>query len=205
MLKMEKDYIEEYGDIPKEFLERYLTLLNETNLHRCKLKVYDEIDRISKIKWKTLSFTIYLIPKATPRPRCSTRGVFYVRGASDNKKFMKDYIKNMKNLEDIPLITTPIKFYCTSYFPIPKAMNPVEKILAELGYIYPISKPDWDNVGKTYCDMIQDLLIYDDSLVIEGVSKKMYSTKPRIEITLQYMEDFDSNFNRSKILKKGGQ
>ena len=66
-----------------------------------------------------------------------------------------------------------------------------------------MSKPDWDNVGKAYCDMIQDILIYDDSLVVEGVSKKFYSVKPRIEITIEYMEDYDCEFNKKKITKKG--
>ena len=54
--------------------------------------------------------------------------------------------------------------------------------------------------------MIQNLLIYDDSLIVEGISKKFYSVKPRIEITLSYMEDFDSQFNKKKILnQKGGK
>lgn len=200
MLKMEKEYLKEFGDIPIDFLERYQVLLNENNLSRCKVHLYDEINRINHIKWKEISYVIYLIPKATPRPRSGKNGVFYVKGASDNKKFFQNYVLNR---EDITLITTPTKFYCTSYFPIPKSMNPIEKLLAELGYIYPTSKPDWDNVGKAYCDMIQDILLYDDSLIIDGESKKRYSSKPRIEITLKYMEDYDSEFNRKKILKKG--
>jgi Holliday junction resolvase RusA-like endonuclease len=155
--------------------------------------------RINSLKWKTISYTIYLIPKATPRPRSGKNGIFYVKGASDNKKFFKNYVKD----QDIPLIVTPTKFYCTSYLPIPKSMNSVEKILAEMGFIYPTSKPDWDNLAKAYCDMIQDLLLYDDSLVVEGSSKKRYSIKPRIEITIKYLEDFDAQFNKNKILKKG--
>ena len=198
MLKMEKDYEKEYGDIPKDSLERIDYLLKDTNLHRCKLRVYDEIKRISKIKWKTISYTIYLLPKATPRPRSSKNGIFYVKGAADNKKFFKKYMKE----QDIPLITTPTKFYCKSYLPIPKSMNIVEKLCAELGFIYPVSKPDWDNVGKNYCDMIQDLLIYDDSLIVDGTSVKRYSIKPRIEITISYMEEMDSAFNEKKIKRK---
>ena len=50
--------------------------------------------------------------------------------------------------------------------------------------------------------MIQNTLIYDDSLIIEGISKKFYSIKPRIEITIKYMEDFDCLFNRKKIMSK---
>ena len=77
-------------------------------------------------------------------------------------------------------------------------MNRAEKMLAELGFIRPISKPDFDNLAKTYSDMIQGSLLYDDQLIVEGRSSKYYSIKPRIEITLEYMEDFDCDFNKRK-------
>lgn len=201
MTKQEREYLNKYKDVPTDFLERYELLLNDTNFKRAKTTVFEEIDRINKIKWKEISYIIYLEPKPTPRPRLGKSGVFYVSGALNNKKLFQKYVINR---EDITLITTPTKFYCTSYFPIPKSMHPIEKLVAELGFIYPTSKPDWDNVAKAYCDMVQGILLYDDSLIIEGVSKKRYSSKPRIEITLKYMEDYDSNFNRSKILRKVG-
>ena len=199
MLKMEKEYNELYGHIPRDSMDRIDFMLKDMRLSKYKMNVYDTIHRILNIKWKTLSYTIYLLPKATPRPRSGANGIFYVKGAADNKKFFQQHLIN----QDIPLITTPTKFRCVSYLPIPNSMNPIEKICAELGFIYPTSKPDWDNVGKSYCDMIQGLLLYDDSLIIEGTSIKRYSIKPRIEITISYMEDYDSLFNKNKILKKG--
>lgn len=201
MTKMEKEYNELYGDIPRDYEGRLEYLLNQMNLSRLKKSVFHCLDRIQKIQWKTISYTIYLVPKATPRPRSGKNGIFYVKGAKDNKKFFENYVKD----QDIKLITTPTKFTCISYLPIPSSMSSIERICAELGFIRPISKPDWDNVGKAYCDMIQDLLIYDDSLIVEGVSKKYYSVKPRIEITISYMEDFDSSFNRKKIEKNIGK
>lgn len=199
MKKIEREYLNEYGDIPRDQLDRLNHLLNDVNLKRSKNTVYDLVLRNIHIPWKKISYTIYLVPKATPRPRSGRNGIFYVKGAADNKKFFEEFVKN----KDIHLITTPTKFHCRSYLPIPKSMNAVEKVVAELGFIYPTSKPDWDNLGKAYCDMIQGLLLYDDSLVIEGVSKKFYSTKPRIEIDIYYMEDYDSLFNKQKITKKG--
>jgi len=200
MRKVEKMYEEKYGDIPRDYLARLDKLIDDANLSRYKINVYDKLHTRVGIKWKTLSFVVYMEPKATPRPRKGFYGNFYVSGASDNKKFFKKYLKS-----DINLIKTPVKFTCKSYLPIPKSMHPVDKILAEMGLIYPTGKPDWDNVGKAYCDMIQGTLIYDDSLVVEGTSIKRYSSKPRIEITLEYMEDFDSDFNKRKIInKKGG-
>ena len=195
MLKIQKDYFDEFGDISSNDEERLITILNDLNFHNSKVTVEEEIKRIKSIKWKKLSYVIYLVPKATPRPRLGNRGVFYVKGASDNKKIFKEFIKD----EDIPLIKTPTKFHCISYMPIPKSMNNVEKVLAELGLIYPISKPDWDNLAKAYCDMIQGMLLLDDSLVVEGSSKKKYSFKPRIEVSIEYMEYFDCVFNEKKI------
>ena len=82
-------------------------------------------------------------------------------------------------------------------------MTVYEKIFAELGLIRPIAKPDWDNLGKTYSDMIQGSLLYDDELIVEGISRKFYSMKPRIEISISYMKDIDCKFNKKKIERKG--
>lgn len=197
-MNIEKEYNKLYGDIPKYNNERIEYLLKDTNLKRNKLKVYDEIKRINSIKWKKKSFTLYIIPKATPRPRSGKNGIFYVKGASDNKKFFKEFIKD----KELEIINTPCKIECISYLPISKSMNSVNKILAELGFIRPISKPDWDNLAKAYCDMIQGYLLEDDALIIEGISKKYYSIKPRVEITIEWMESFDCKYNEDKIINK---
>ena len=199
MLKIEKESNEKYGDIPTEYDKRIEMLNADINFKRQVKTIDGEIKRIKNIKWKKESFIIYLLPKPTPRPRSGKNGVFYVKGAKDNKKYFEKYLLN----KDVDMICTPTKFSCKSYFPIPKSMNKIERVLAEMGFIRPISKPDWDNVAKAYCDMIQGFLIYDDSLIIDGTSSKYYSLKPRIEITIEYMEDFDSDFNRKKMKKKG--
>lgn len=199
MLKMEKDYEEKYGDITEDYEERIDQLLTPIKTDSRRKLLQEEIFRIRNVEWITKKFTIYLLPKATPRPRLGQRGVFYVKGAKDNKKLFKKFINDI----DIDIITTPTKFTCKSYFPIPSSMNQIEKVLAEIGLIRPISKPDWDNVGKAYCDMLQGLILYDDSLIVEGVSKKYYSMKPRIEITISYMKEHDSGYNRKKMKEKG--
>lgn len=200
MLKIEKEYEKRYGEISKNSSERIMSLESSFRKNDHNILI-DEIKRIKNIKWKRKTFVIYILPKATPRPRLGVNGTFYVKGAQNNKKIFEKYLLN----QNVNMIYTPTKFCCKSYFPIPKGMSRIEKVLAEMGLIRPISKPDWDNVGKSYCDMIQGFLIYDDSLIIEGSSKKYYSTKPRIEITISYMEDFDSQFNKKKMLKRKGE
>ena len=199
--KQELDYLAKYEDIPREDTERLLYLLESHNIPSQQRDVfYNELERIKNIKWKHVSFIIYLIPKATPRPRMSFKtGHFYVLGAKENKTIFQEFYDLHKEL---PFITTPCKFSCTSYLPTPTAMSITEKIFAELGFIRPINKPDWDNLGKTYSDMIQGSLLYDDELIVEGVSRKFYSIKPRIEITLSYMEEMDCKFNQIKQERK---
>ena len=198
-MKIEKEYLIEYGDVPRREVERISNFLESHNLSRLKTSIFDEIKRINRIEWKRETFTIYLLPKATPRPRSTSNGsFFYVKGAKDNKTFFRKEVDKM----DLPFITTPCRFKCISYLPIPKSMKPVDQLLAEYGFIRPISKPDFDNLAKTYADMITDVILSDDSLVVDGYSSKYYSWKPRIEITIEYMVEHDSVFNKNKNKKK---
>lgn len=202
MKNMSKEYLSEYGNISKDETKRLSDYLEDHLLHHSKNCVAHEISRISKIKWNEISFIIYLVPKATPRPRSNfNKHIFYVQGGKENKEFFRREFDKL----NLDLIYTPMKFVGRSYFPIPKSMNKVDQILAEQGWIRPISKPDFDNLAKTYADMITSTLIYDDALIIDGRMEKYYSWKPRIEISIEYMEDFDSDFNKKKIFKKGGK
>lgn len=196
MLKDEKEYKEKYGDIPNTRLERFLHLVKKLNVKRGLNNIFEEMHRINNIKWKRLDILISLEPKATPRARANrAKNIFYVKGASNNRKRFRKFMDKI----GCDMIVTPIKFKCDIYVNISSGMNKVEKLLAELGFIRPINRPDWDNFGKTYSDMVQEQLVLDDSLIIEGTVRKFYSCKPRVEITLEYMEDFDSKFNKDRI------
>ena len=193
------EYEEKYGSIPNDRDERLQFIMSKAkDQDRTFSSVPKEIERIRKIKWKTIKYVIYLIPKASPRPRKSMNGHFYVNGAADNERFFKNFYKETL---DTPIIDTPCKFYCDSYLPIPNDMSLVNQFLAELGLIRPLKKPDFDNLAKTYSDMTQGILLFDDALIIEGISRKWYSCKPRIEITFKYMEEYDSEYNRKRIFK----
>lgn len=197
MSKLEDKYNELYGDIPENELEQFEYLLREITPKRgFKFDFSKEIDRILHIPWKRLNFTLYMIPKGAPRPRQGRGNHFYVKGAADHKKFFNEFYKQWK---DHPKIETGCKITTISYLPIPSTMARYEMVLAQLGLIRPWNMPDFDNLIKTYCDMIQDTLLKNDSLVIEGTSKKYYSIKPRVEFTIEYMEGYDSVFNKKKM------
>lgn len=196
-MNIEKLYKEKYEVIPNDKTGRYDYLTkNVKNLDKLEKEVSLKIGEIENIKWNKYEYTIYLVPKPTPRPRYTRNGGFmYVIGASDNKK----YFRKMIAKSDWNIIITPTIFECKCYFPIPKSMNNVDKILAEKGYLHHVSTPDFDNLAKTYTDMIIGIVLYDDRLIFKGIIEKAYSVKPRIEVTLNFMEKPDTTYNYKKI------
>lgn len=194
-----KEYHDKYGDVPNNLFERFNYVLD---LLKPKIKDIEKvkkgIKKLLRARWIELDFIFYFLPKATPRAKYSGRTkVFYVKNAFDNNTIFKNFIEESDNEYDI--ITTPCRFYCNIYMPIPNQMNIVEKILAELKLIGSVPRPDWDNLGKTYSDMIQKHLLLEDCLIIDGRVRKYYSFKPRIEIHLEYMEQYDCKFHKKKI------
>lgn len=189
-------YTKEYGHIEKDYIQRFINLLDDKKIKTKEIKtIRKKTKNILGIRKNKLSFVIYLEPKPTPRPRMGFSGVFYVKGAKDNHKLFKRFADH---IGELPLITTATKMTIDTYLPI-KGMNRIDSILAELRLIRPLSKPDWDNLGKTYSDMINETLLLEDSLVVDGRTRKFYSAKPRIEITMEYQDKYDSLYNKRKV------
>lgn len=141
-------------------------------------------------------------PEGTHRPRfrvlknnfnrvAQTNGDFvhvYTPNAKDDFNYMRKITEEKELIELDGLINTPCIIKYDAYYKTPSYFNITDTFLAELGIIKPvISKPDWDNVGKKYCDMYNHNVWLDDAQVITGTVNKFYSIKPRIEITLWYM------------------
>lgn len=194
-----KEYEEKYSLIPNEPYERFIKLIDTLQITNKDLKqIRNSILKNSKKQFKTIKFTFYFTPQATPRPRSSKFSkVFYVSKKIDYSKLFKEFIDECSELEHI--ITTPCEMSTETYFDIPQQMSKVEKILSELGLIHHISKPDWDNLGKTYSDMIQKHCILEDSLIYDGRVRKSYSSKPRVVITLKYLDGYDCKYNKRKV------
>lgn len=194
-------YNEKCASIPVEFNERIQYVIDENNINEKDITNLPHLLKsYKKAEWKSFSFVIYLYPKATPRPRYSGRSSkFYVSGASEDKTFFKKFMNSLEEEINPGIIVTPVKAHIKAYIETPKLMNRVEKLLSELGFIYPISKPDIDNMAKKYFDMITGHLLLDDALIVSARQDKFYSCKPRIEIEIKYLEHYDSNYNKKKV------
>lgn len=194
-------YQEKYKHVPKDRIERIRSYLETVGFsHKDEKRFDEEVKRIKAIEFEAIKIVFYILPEVTPRPRANLfTGAFYVKNAASNNKFMKLVVENENRLKG--LIATPCYFYCRSYFPIPKHFSKVDTLLAEMGFIRPPIQKDWDNLGKTYSDMIQRWLLVNDALILSGTSEKFWSLKPRVEIEIDYMVDYDCNHNRRNILR----
>lgn len=210
--------------IPKDYQERINWIIDTYKISDAKLK--DIIDTKDKMLQQIyympeLFVVIYEIPEGSPRPRArfiKSKGnnilanarsnpgfiqVYSITGAAD-KKFMQEFKTNSDFDFLESLIYTPCSVKYDAYFKTPSIFNSKEKMLAELGMIRPLSKPDFDNVEKKYSDMYTGNIWVDDSIVIESNFNKYYSELPRIEITLRYMNMLYNKYQYKSVSKRLG-
>ena len=191
-----EEYNKKYGDIPLDH-DEIVTYLEE----KLKLtdkdfeKINDLNERIRMIPWNQLQIILPIIPKPSPRPRISgDHRHFYVTGAAENKKLFKHYIET-----EYQIIYTQTYFYLTAYLPTPLSqMSRLDIYRAETKQIGASSNPDFDNLLKTYSDMIQGRLLFNDNIITIGHCEKYFSIKPRIEITIKYQMGYDSKYNKKR-------
>ena len=208
LMKKRKQKLEEYNrrfaNIPKDYNQRLEWLYD--NLHITGYKAESILTKYDELKnalyYKRFFIVLYEQPEGSPRPRFRLVNrknlsnlaisnpnfvhVYSPTGAEDN-----NYMKRLLTTEEFAYfnqyIYTPCNVLYRVFFKTPSYFNSVDTYLAELGVYNPISKPDWDNIGKKYCDMANQNLWVDDKLVVRGTVEKWYSVLPRVEITIDYL------------------
>lgn len=188
----EEEYNLKYGALPKT-QEELLQYAQEK--YPFSQDQFDKaMDMVEDNPWRRVEFTLYLVPTPTPRPRYDGNH-FYVKGAAQNKKLIKQYIERH-------ILFTRCEITIEAYLPTPTSvMNHAEIYLCEGKLIVPVGSCDVDNLMKTYLDMIQGHLLLNDNIVTMGHLEKYYSLKPRLHIIIRYQEKFDSKYNQKKITR----
>lgn len=130
-------------------------------------------------------------PVAQGRPRFSVRDN-HVR-AHDPKKNVnyKVYIRLMaaRSGPETP-VEVPVRLGLRIYRGIPKSWSKKKRERADAGAIRPVTKPDISNILKGVEDALNGLWYHDDSQIVEyGEMGKWYSARPRIEITMELIEE----------------
>lgn len=199
-----KEYQSKYGDIPIDYRERISYMIDMYNLSESKM---DEIIKKRNEMLNNLFFYECKVVQLLEEPEGSARPRFrvinkrnfnqvalesnyvhvYTPHAAEDHSHMKELCEqDLMQLDH--LINTPCVVRYDAFFKTPSYFSITDTFLAETGVIRPpIDKPDWDNIGKKYCDMYNHNIWLDDALVFTGEVNKYYSILPRVEIHLKYM------------------
>lgn len=201
--KME-EYNRKFSNIPKDYNDRLVWLYDELHLNefKCDSIISKYYSMMNTLEFKRFFIVLYEIPEGSPRPRFRLVNrknlsnmalsnpnfvhVYSPTGTEDN-----NYMKRLMTTEEFSFldqfIYTPCNVLYRTFFKTPSSFNAIDKYLSELGVHTPITKPDWDNIGKKYSDMTNQNLWVDDRLVVRGTVEKWYSVLPRVEITIDYL------------------
>lgn len=185
--RIQEEYNEKYKDIPNTHEERLEYLIHSKKYRGDLLKDLEKARKqLGKIKWKTYSFIIDMEPQSTARPRHTFTGRTYVPHAAERADLFENFI--LPTLIDPPVISNPCIAHIDFYEKTPSTFNQVRRILAEEKRLPNMTVRDIDNMLKAVLDFIQHGMLENDNKVYIGHIGKWYSIKPRIEITIKYLD-----------------
>lgn len=130
-----------------------------------------------------MKFTVPGKPVGKGRPRVTRNGTYTPKKTKDYQKLVATIAESeMDNyfVHDEPLIATIL-----CYYPIPKNMPKYKLQLIQDGKLYPIVKPDLDNVAKAILDALNGIVYKDDNQVVELHIKKLYSDDPKVVVKIE--------------------
>lgn len=198
------EYEAKFGNIPIDYESRLSWLYDKLKISdQQAFEILNKRDMmIRDLSYYDTNIILFEVPEGSPRPRFrlvnrsnlsnmamsnpSFIHVYSLTGREDNM-----YMKRLMSQEDFTaldsMICTPCIIDINAFLKTPSYYNREDIILAEIGLHRPISKPDWDNLGKKYSDMFNANVWLDDTLVIDGSIHRYYSVLPRVEIRLRYL------------------
>jgi len=128
-----------------------------------------------------IKFTVLGKPQGKGRPRVTRNGTYTPEAT---KKYQK-LIASSVDAEGTYFDGVPIRAVISCYYPIPKSMPKYKRDMIINGELYPIVKPDLDNVAKAILDALNGVLYKDDNQVVELYVNKHYSDDPRVEVIIE--------------------
>ncbi len=139
-----------------------------------------------------LTLTIPGIPVGKGRPKFTTAGKFARAYTPAKTRHYEDLIRceAANIMGDRPPLDEAVSMVVTAYVAIPKAIKGKRRQDALDGILKPTTRPDLDNYIKAAMDGLNAIIFRDDSCVTDLITRKRYSDRPRLVITIETGTDF---------------
>lgn len=137
-----------------------------------------------------ISFEVPGEPVAKERPRTNmATGVVYTPAKTKNYEETVKWCYQMAAHGARFPDNEPLSMLVVAYRPIPKSASAKKKSLMRAGAERPITKPDWDNVGKIVSDALNGIAYRDDSQIVDARVVKRYSDNPMVKVSVWLTND----------------
>jgi Holliday junction resolvase RusA-like endonuclease len=131
-------------------------------------------------------------PVAKARPRMTRKGFAYTP-AHVRKYEAHGRLAAQLAMDGRPPIGTPVKLELFAELPIPASWSGRRRALAITGDLLPTSRPDVDNYVKAGLDCLNEIVVRDDSQVVEIRAQKRFGIAPKLVVTVYPIEAACSN------------
>lgn len=136
-----------------------------------------------------ITLTVPGEPKGKARPRFDsrTRHTYTPADTAAYEKLISDLYRLQYKTMAFPEGALDLRI--RAFFSVPKSdsLKTAHKKLTNA--IRPTKKPDMDNIMKIVADALNGVAFRDDSQIVDCMVRKFYSDKPRVEITVQNLEE----------------
>jgi Holliday junction resolvase RusA-like endonuclease len=122
-------------------------------------------------------------PVAKGRPRMTRRGIAYTPTAT-RKYEAHGRLAAQLAMDGRSPIGVPVRAEIWVDLPVPASWSAKRRDAALRGEVQPTTRPDCDNFVKAALDAVNDIVITDDSLVVELAAVKRYARIPKLTITV---------------------
>lgn len=141
-----------------------------------------EIRRGADGEARSISFSVPGEPVGKGRPRFTRTGHPYTPGKTESYESLVRLAYGECGM--VFPKGVPVRVKITAYFGIPKSASKKRRAVMMAGGIVPTKKPDFDNIQKIICDALNGVAYHDDSQIVKADIEKVYSTTPRVEVTV---------------------
>ena len=141
-------------------------------------------------------------PVAKARPRATRRGFVYTP-AHVRKYEAHGRLAAQLAMGDRAPIEVPVRLELVVEVPVPASWSARKRSLAVAGDLLPTSRPDVDNYIKAGLDSLNEIVVRDDSQIVEITARKRFSIAPKLAMTVFPLDAGCSN--RGAKCSKGKQ
>jgi Holliday junction resolvase RusA-like endonuclease len=156
------------------------------------LKTNSEYDVSADTTQAPVTVVVSGEPVAKGRPRITRKGFLYT--PAHTRKFeAHGRLAAQLAMDGRPPIEGPVRLELLAELPIRASWSKKKQARAITGDVRPIGRPDLDNFVKSGLDSINEIVVRDDSQIVEVSARKRYAVSPKLVMTVFPLSERDGS------------